>query len=789
MRVTALDRKMLRDLAQMRGAAVAIALVMGCGVAAFVVLVSTLDSLRTALEEYYDDSSFPHVFVSLKRAPNSLAERLAAIDGVAQVETRIVRDVTLDVEGLDEPAAGRLISLPEHGAQRLSRIHPRLGRAPEPDRPDEVVAVESFARAHGLAPGARVRAVINGRRRDLAIVGTALSPEYVYAVREGEMLPDPLRFGIFWMPYRPLASAFDMDGAFNSAVLTVRRGAPIGGVIREVDRLTAPYGGLGAYGREDQTSNRFIASELEQLRSQAFVVPTIFLGVTAFLLQMVVSRLVGTQRGQIATLKAVGYPARQVAAHYLGMVALITLGGAAAGIVAGAALGRKVTGIYRTFYTFPALEYRLAGWIAATGLLIALGVAAAATLGAIRRATRVPPAEAMRPEPPSAYRPSVLERAGLARLVPVTLRMILRHLERRPVRSLMTLTGMSMAVAVLVSGNFVVDTLNYVIDFQFNRANRQTMTVALVEAAGARAIEEVRSMPGVRRAEPFRAVAARVGLGHRSRRVAIMGLEEGPSLSVLLQERGGPVALPEQGLLLSRKLAEILGARAGDLVRVEVLEGRRPAAMLPVSGLIDDLSGLNAYARIDQVWRLMREGPTVSGAHVLADPAAERALYRRLKETPRVASVNVLRASREAFEVIVAETLLTSRAVNLVFAVLIAIGVMYNSGRIALAERGRDLATLRVLGFTRGEAASILLGELGVLLAASLVPGLLIGRALSWMATLLLDTEVHRFPLIISGRTYALAVIVTLLAALGTAVAVRRRVDRLEPVAALKSIE
>lgn len=785
----ALDRKMLRDLKGMRGAVIAIALVMGCGIAAFVVCVSALESVKGALADYYESTGFPQVFAGLKRAPNSLADRLAMVPGVSRVETRIVREVTLDVAGLDEPAAGRLISLPERGEQRLARLHLVRGRVCEEGRADEVVASESFAAAHGLVPGDRVAAVINGRRRELVIVGTAMSPEYVYTVREGEMLPDAKRFGVFWMPYRQLGSAFDMYGAFNSVLIALSPGASEAGVIRDVDRLTAQYGGLGAYGREDQYSHRFVSNELNQLRSQAVAVPVIFLGVTAFLLQMVVSRLLGTQRGQIATLKAFGYSNGQVGRHYLQMVVIITLSGAAMGIAGGAALGRQVLGIYKSFFAFPVFEYRLPGWIVATAVLIALVTALVATWRPIRRATKVPPAVAMRPEPPADYRPTLIERIGLAGLLPVALRMILRHLERRPMRSLLTALGLATATAVLVTGNFVVDTLGFVGDFQFYRASRQSMTVAFVEATDAGAAAELASMPGVRRVEPFRAVAARLSHDNRSRRLAIMGLGDGASLSRLLDIGGREVELPGQGVLLSAKLAEILAVRTGDVLRVDVLEGRRPSETVVVGAVIDDLQGLNAYMRMEEVWRLMREGPALSGAHLLVDPARERELYLRLKQTPRVAAVNILTAAKESFDKTISETLMTSRMVNLVFAVLIAIGVVYNSARISLAERGRDLATLRVLGFTRGEAAAILLGELGVLLVVSLVPGLFLGYALSSATMLLMDSEIFRMPLVISAKTYATAVVVTLLAAALTAMLMRRRIDRLSLVEVLKAAE
>jgi putative ABC transport system permease protein len=504
---------------------------------------------------------------------------------------------------------------------------------------------------------------------------------------------------------------------------------------------------------------------------------------------MVVSRMLGTQREQIATLKAFGYTRAEVTRHYLGMVIVIALAGAAVGIGAGAWLGMEMTRMYAGFFRFPEFDFRLAPWIGATGVLVALGTAGAATLGAIGRAVSVPPAEAMRPEAPAVYRRSVLEVLGVMRYVSSGMRMAVRNLERRPVRSLMTCVGTAAAVGVLVVGSFIGDTIDYLMEFEFSRANRQTLTVTFVDATGARAESGLRSIPGVMRVETFRAVAARIEAGHVSRRVGVMGMGGDLQLFPLIDRDGRQVDLPAEGVLISLELAKVLGVDVGDTVRLEVLEGRRPSVGVAVGAVIDDLSGLNVYMRKEAVWRLMREGPTVSGAYVLTDPAAEGSVYRELKETPRVAGVSIKSAMRRAFEETVAATLMESRAINLVFAVLIAVGVVYNSGRIALAERARDLATLRVLGLTRREVGAILLGEQGVLTLVALAPGLAMGWGMAWLSTLLIDSENHRFPLVISARTYALAVLVVLGAAGATAWLVSRRVAALSLVEVLKSTE
>jgi putative ABC transport system permease protein len=788
--MTALDRKLFRDLWQIRGQSLAIGLVIACGVATFVMSLSTLASLHRTREAYYDRYRFAQVFAHLKRAPNSLAGRIAEIPGVARVQTRIVEHVTLDVPGLAEPAVGRLISIPDRAAPGLNERYLRGGRYVEPGRDGEVLVSEGFAQAHGLKPGYSVRAILNGRRQRLRIVGVALSPEFVYLIREGDILPDDRRYGVLWVGETELAAAFDMDGAFNDVCMTLEPGASEPEVIRRLDRLLERYGGLGAYGRADQPSHRFISNELKELRGMALVVPTVFLAVASFLLHVVVARLVGTQREQIAALRAFGYTRAEVGWHYLKLVLLIVAFGVALGTVVGARLGRSVTELYTRFFRFPLFEFRLDGGVVAFAALLSGVAAAGGTLASVVRASRQPPAEAMRPEPPARYRPTVIERLGMQGLFTPPVRMILRHLERQPVWTLLTVLGLALAVAVLVLGNFMVDALDYAMESQFAVAQRQDMTLAFLEPTGVRALSDVAHLPGVRRCEPYRSLAVRLRSGHRSRRLGLLALPPDGRLYRVVDISRREVPLPTGGGVLSGKLAEVLAVRAGDLVTVEVLEGRHPVRAVPVTGLVADFAGVAAYMDIRAANRLMGEGDTISGAFLAVDPGRMDELYAELKNSPRVAGVTIKGATLASFRRTIAENLLRMRLFNILFAGVIAAGVVYNAARVALSERSRELATLRVIGFTRAEISIILLGELAILTLAAIPVGLPLGYGLAALVIgLAYDTELFRIPLVIGRSTYGYAATVTAAAALASGLIVRRLLDRLDLVAVLKSKE
>lgn len=785
----AIDRKAVRDLWSIKGQAIAIALVIASGVGTFVMSLNTLESLQNSKELYYEKYRFAHVWSHVKRAPMSLVRRIEVIPGVSQAYPRVVVDVTLDVRGMVEPAVGRLISIPEQRTPMVNDLHLRKGRWIEPHRDGEALVSEAFAVSHHLEIGESVTAVINGRRQKLTVVGVVLSPEYIIQIHGANLLPDDRRFGIFWMGYEQLASAFNLDGAFNDVAITLSRGASEPEVIQRLDDLTKPYGGRGASGREDHVSHRYISDEIRQLRSLGLIAPSIFFSVAAFLLNVVLTRLIGVQREQIAALKAFGYTKLQVGLHYIKLVLLISLAGTALGIVVGSMLGRSLTEMYTTLYRFPVFGFEWNASVVMGALLISSAAAVAGTLLAVRRAVALPPAEAMRPEPPAVYRPTLLDRSGLGQFLPQAARMIFRELERKPIKAAMSCVGISMAVAILVLGAFTMDSINYIMNFQFTLSQRQDLLVTFAEPTTAGALYELQHLPGVVCCEPIRSTATRFYFRHRMRRVGIIGLNPDGRLYRLLDERERLVSVPRDGLLLSTKLAELLDVRLGDRVLVEVLEGEQPIREVPVSAMVTEYGGTNAYMDAGAMHRLLREGETLTGAFLSVRRDQMEDMYRALKNTPRVAGVTIKEASVKSFHDTIAENLGRIRFFNILFAVVIAFGVVYNSARISLAERSRDLATLRVIGFTRAEISAILLGELAVVTLAAVPLGLVVGYLFAAWAVLGLDTEVYRVPLIIERATYGFAVVIVLAGAAVSGLLVRERLDHLDLIAVLKTRE
>ncbi|MCU7795654.1 MAG: ABC transporter permease [Candidatus Thiodiazotropha sp. (ex Myrtea spinifera)] len=785
----ALNLKLLRNLWKLRGQVLAIAVVIASGVAVLVMSLSALQALQDTAAAYYERQRFADVFSNVKRAPYRLVEPISAIPGVRSIDARIKQIATLSIEGFDEPVIGQLVSIPEQGEPSLNRLVLRSGRLVSLGHPDEVVLSESFAEAHRLKPGDHLKALMNGNQRTLTVVGIALSPEFIYAIGPGALIPDDLRFGVMWMGNEALAAAYDLEGAFNDLSLGLLHGTNPKLVIEHLDRLLERYGSSGAIARKDQISNWFLMNEIEQLKTMSTILPTIFLAVAAFLSNMVLSRLIATDRSEIGLMKAFGYSNWQVGWHYTKLVMAMTSVGILLGWLLGAWLGRVNTEIYADLFRFPLLIFRPDPGVFAIGALVSLIAALAGSLGSVRRAATLPPAEAMLPPAPPLFRKTGLSQSRLSHWLDQPTRIILRQIFRSPLRALLTSFGIALSVAVMIMALQWIDSIEKIVEVYFHDAQRQNMMVGVVETQSDATLEEFKRMPGVLSVEPMRFVSAEFHAGNRNHRGSIEGILPNPELQRVYDASGRVLDVPPDGLILSTKLAKKLDVGTGDALWVEVLQDRRPQREIPVVALFETYMGTPAYMNIDALNQLMGQRPSLDAVNLLVDKRQLPRLYQRLKTIPKVSAVVLKDAAVQEFNDTMAETLMIYISFFAAFACALGFGVVYNSTRIALSERGRELATLRVLGFHRGEISYILLGEAALLILVGLPLGCFVGHGLGWLMTSAMDSELYRIPLVIKAATDATAVLVTLGATAFSAAVVRRRLDHLDLIAVLKTRE
>jgi putative ABC transport system permease protein len=783
----ALDLKLIRDLMRVWPQALAIALVVGGGVATLVMAVGSIRSMEETRAAYYERYQFADVFASVKRAPKTLIDQIAQIPGVAAAEARIVKFALLDIPDFREPATGEFISLPDASEPRLNRLYMRSGRPPEPGRADEVVVYEPFAAAHQMALGSRFSAILNGRKRELVIVGTAFSPEFLYTIAPGDVMTDDRRFGVVWMSEKALANAYNLDGAFSSVSLRLLRGASEHEAIKRLDALLDPYGGEAAYGRRDQPSHAWGDHGLDMLRNMSRTLPPIFLLIAAFLVNQWLNRLVGLDREQIGLLKALGYRDGAIAWHYAKFVIALVATGVVIGSVVGTWVGAYVTGMFADLIHFPFLVfirspdvYLLAG---ALSLLAGLGGA----IRALHDVVALPPAVAMQPPAPARFRRVLPERLATIGLASQPTVIALRNVSHHPLRAAFTLAGMALAPAIIIVSLFLIDTTEDLIDVTFFLSDRQHASVKFIERRPQVAVAEAARLPGVLAAEPYREVRVRIRHGGVERRAVISGRPRDADLRRVIDQDLRPVILPESGLAVSAWLGQILGVGVGDFVEVDLLEGQRRRVSLPVSALIEDFFGLQGMMDFDALARLMREAPSVTSVSLDVDARNVEALYDAVKATPAVGGLGLQRGSLENFRRLIAPLESRMGVIYAGFAAVIAIGVVYSSARITLSEHARELASLRVLGFTRGEVLRMLLLELGLLTVLGQPLGWAAGYLLSWTMKAQMSGDLMRGRLVVEHSSYALASAIVISAALVSALIVRRRINELDLVAVLKT--
>lgn len=784
----ALHIKLWRDLTRLRAQVATIAMVVAIGVAGFVGMFSVHQSLQASRDAFYRDNRLADVFASVKRAPVLLRERLAALDGVAEVQLAVVFDAQIDLPGVLPPVTGRFIGLDlaraHAGRQGLNALTLKRGRWPERDGALEALVSDRFAAARGLNPGDTVHAILNGKRERVHLVGTAASPEYVFASQGGA--PDDQSFGIWWIDSTRMTQAFDMQGAFNQLSLRLDAGQTVAPVLAQVDPLLEPYGAFGATGRDKQLSAKIVTDELASLRVMGTVLPAIFLVVAMFILNVVLSRQVATQRSQIAALKALGYSDGAIAWHYIQLALAIAGLGVAVGLALSELIGRGMLGLYDEVFRFNGLAYQTSVWLVVVSGLLAAGAAAAGTWTAIRAVVRLKPAQAMQPPAPPAYRATLVERLGLRRFVSTGAMMVIRNFERRPLRAAFTVTGIALAVALQITGAFWLDAIAHIVDVQFRQVQQGDVLVNFHRPVPLGVVQDLKRLPGVIDAEPYRTEPVRVRLRGRSEDTALTGYRSDAQLVRVVDETRGALAMPAHGVVLSSLLARALGARVGDRIELQFRLWNQQRVEVPVVDIVHTMFGKLLYMNLDAMNALARDGQGAADAALQVDPLAMEAFWGAVKAAPMINSVFDKASSLAAFNNTTSRNMGVFSGVLTLFAVAMAVGIIYNAARIALSERAWELASLRVLGMTRAEVSVLLLAELGAELLVALPIGALTGWGLASLMMQLMASDSIDFPVVIEPSTYASAVLIVLAAGVVSALLVRRQIDRLDLVSVLK---
>ena len=787
--VSPLDSKLLRDLYRLKGQVAAIILVMALGVMLLVMMDGLVNTLEESRRAYYERYRLADAYAPVARAPSSQLEKLKAIPQVTAVEGRIVGDALISLEQEVVPIRAQVVSLPDFSRPRLNDIYIRKGRLPSPDNSREVVLLNSFAKARQLSIGDTLAATMFGKRRDFEVVGLAQSPEFLYTTAPGELIPAEGRFAVFWMTENALSAAYDMEGAFNQALLALSPGANLEHILNRVDVLLRDYGSIGAYGLADQASNHFISEEISGLKASSMAVPPIFLSVAAFLLYIVMGRLVQTEREQIGLLKAFGYTSTEVSSHYFKLVLVIALGAAILGSLFGIAAGHSMARFYQEYFKFPFILFQLDSKVFVQGVFVSVAAASLGGALVLRRIFLLTPAVAMRPPAPGDFSKVGSLPRRISNWLDQPSKMVWRRIRRQPMKIITATLGIALGMALSVAMIGMMIGFDQTLELTFEELDRSDATVSFITPLAEKAVHELKSIYGVLQAEPFRVVPVVFKNGRHQYRGIINGLTNTAELNRALGKNHKRIELQKGGLVLSQTIARILELKPSQDVTVEVRTGRRPTIDIPVTGMAQSLLGTPAYMEMKTLNQYLNEQGRISGAFLSLDEDAQAQVYKEIKSMPKVAGLSIKRQSKQAFEVLMDSGAGAMRYVMALIAGVISFGIVYNSARIAYSERERDLASLRVLGFTKGEAGFVLLAELAVITLLALPLGGLLGFYLSYLVAAGFSTDIYQIPVNYSPKAVGIASIAVLMATGLSAWLVKRDVDKLDLVLALKSHE
>jgi len=784
--VGALHRKLLRELRDQAGLLAVIIGILGVGVGCYVSLTSAQRSLSEAKLRYYAQARMADFWIDLKKVPLADLATLRSLPNVAEIRPRIQFFATVDLEDAPRPLNGLVLSLPDRRAAVINDVVLRSGGYFTDRRQNEVIVNEAFARRHDLRPGQWIHLLLNNRRQELFIVGTAISCEFVYLVGPGTFTPDPEHFGVFYLKQTYAEEVFDLSGAANQVLgrLTsdqkqqsqaVAAGVAAPNAVREVlrraEELLEPYGVLGAIPLADQPSNRYISSEIQQLRTFSIILPVIFLAVVVLVLNVVLTRVVENQRNVTGTLKALGYSDARLFLHFQEIGLVVGIAGGLLGCAIGYGLAYYMIAMYRIFYELPALEAHFYPGIHGLGLLIGAACSAAGCLRGSRAVLRLRPAEAMRAKPPTRGKAIFLERAAwLWRRLSSGWRMVLRDLFRTKTRTLAGLFAAAMGSAVLVNTFMMAESVQMLVDFQFRWILRSDLDLTFKDERPAAAWHEAARLPGVDRAEPVLDVAGTFRNGHLMKKGGITGLARGAQLTIPRDSQARRLRVPPAGVVMSRTLAEMLRLRPGDTVRFQPTKGQRRTYELPVAEIADSYVGVSVYADLDYLSRLMGEERAVTTVQLALDnrPEHTAALYRELKRLPALQAVNARADMIFNLEDTVIKTIWVSLGLLIAFAGMVFFGSILNASLVSLAERQREVATLRVLGYGPWLVGSLLLRESLIVSLIGTVLGMPLGYWLSVYTASVYNTELFRIPVVHSWATwwgtFALAIVFTLAA-------------------------
>ncbi len=781
-----LKRKMLRDLMENKLAYSACLVIITIGLMLYTSISIVMDNLYEAKDNFYREARFADGFARIRGMPEAQVSRLAAIEGIAEIEGRLVKDVRVLYPEQEKNVYLRLVSLPGDKANPINTPLLMEG-SPLNQNTREIWVSPSFFEAQGLALGEQLPLLVEGRALSFTIVGTAQSPEFVYAMRTGrELYPMPETFGIAYLPFAVMKTLFQEGDQVNDLVFLLQPGYGYSDVEERLKPRLESYGLLSIFPRENQASHLILSMELQQLEGSATAMPLLFLGIAGAILYILLKRMVEQQRGQIGTLKAFGYTNGELVLHYLSYALWLGFCGGLLGGSLGIWLSFPFTEMYAIFFQLPGLSSQISYKYVGLGMILAFIFSALAGYFGCRAALKLQPAEAMRPAaPPPGHHTGLENWQFYWNLLTVQGKMATRNLFRNKQRSILTTIGIMFAFSMIATTWYFRTVAEILVFEQFALVQTHNLQVNFARPLSLQGVErELGRFPGVKRLEPMLEVPATLKYRWLEKDSVILGLPHDAFLYNILTDKGERVAPPREGIVLAQRLADELGTRVGAELLLESYWAR-DTLKVEVVGIVPQYLGSNGYMEIEALNKLLGLGSLATAALLSLEDEAIPALRERYREAKPVAVMEESGALLDTFDELMA-SFGYMQYVFAVFGFIIAFAIIYNTSIVSLSERKRELASLKVMGMTSGEVLQVLTFEQWLSSILGMLAGIPFTLVLMHAMSRAFATDLFSIPVRTEAGLFIVALLGTVFSVLVAQWTIARRIGGLSLVEVLK---
>ncbi|WP_297427243.1 FtsX-like permease family protein [Clostridium sp.] len=784
-----LFRNLLRDIKKSKGQFISILIIVILGVAFYTALNSVFRNLSNSSEQYYEEYRLADIWVDLYKAPASVKDKIEKLPYVKMTSERIVNDASINIS--EENATLRFITLPDIKKDIVNDIVIKSGRYFSEDDSNQCLLDEDFFKANNLSLGDYIYPVINGNKVKLKVIGCVKSPEFVYTLKDSsEIMSDNKKFGIVYIKQSFGEAIFDYKGLVNNISIKLSSGSNVENAKDDIKKVLRNYGVKSVIDRDEQTSSKMISEKIKQLKSMGGSFPVIFFMVASIIIYIMMGRMVENQRVQIGVLKALGFTNLQVLTYYMSYSAIIAVIGSLIGSILGTYMGLGLTKLYNQYFNLPLGDVKIYGEFVIPAFILTLLFCLFAGYNSCKIIFKITPSEAMREKSPQGGKKTLIEKIEFIwRSISYLGKIIIRNLFRYKRRALLTSLGIIFSSAILLVALGMSDSINFMMKEQYEGIQNYDIKVIFSKLISVEDLNNIKNIDHVKQLEPVLETGVEISNGWKSKDVGFTALVKEPQIYRVQDSNGSAISLPSNGILISEKLADMLGVKVNDTVNIKFFYPGKEKQEAIVKGIIVQYLGLSVYTSMDNCKSMLGEGMIASSAVLKLDSNNfESEVKNELKDMPGVTSVESKSDSLNALLKNMGATQ-SSVGTMIMLAAILLIAVLYNIATINIFERQRELATLKVLGFTNNEIKKLIFHENYIITIFGMLVGLPFGKWLGSYMMKMSSTESYTIPYVVELRSYIITVILTLVFTFITNLILMRKIKSIDMLEVLKNKE